>query len=274
MLTYDDLIRDLYIDSEGELWAGTSEGLFRFSVEKDRFEDGSRSMIYRRENNEPFNPIRKNLSIVSIFQHEPGKLLLGAEQGLFEFEVKDGDDFRSISSITEEQTVFTKILRDKRGQLWASSYDGLNYIKKRFNDKGYDVELYNDASPHPYKLPVDWVEDFVEDRKGNMWLATRGGGLALMVNNKIEEVYSFSNMENSGIPDNIINSLYIDRTGVLWIGTESKELVFLDLYAKKFRTILSEKHNGVSDNLVTAITGNNNVLFAGTSTSEIGRAHV
>lgn len=269
MLTYDDLIRDLYIDSEGELWAGTSEGLFRFSVEKDRFENVSRSMIYRRENNEPFNPIRKNLSIVSIFQHEPGKLLLGAEQGLFEFEVKDGDDFRSISSITEEQTVFTKILRDKRGQLWASSYDGLNYIKKRFNDKGYDVELYNDASPHPYKLPVDWVEDFVEDRKGNMWLATRGGGLALMVNNKIEEVYSFSNMENSGIPDNIINSLYIDRTGVLWIGTESKELVFLDLYAKKFRTILSEKHNGVSDNLVTAITGNNNVLFAGTSTSGI-----
>ena len=40
MLTYDDLIRDLYIDSEGELWAGTSEGLFRFSVEKDRFEIG------------------------------------------------------------------------------------------------------------------------------------------------------------------------------------------------------------------------------------------
>src|SRR5690554_4828117 len=29
-LTYDDLIRDLYLDDEGQLWAGTSEGLMLY----------------------------------------------------------------------------------------------------------------------------------------------------------------------------------------------------------------------------------------------------
>jgi ligand-binding sensor domain-containing protein len=46
-LTYDDLIRDLYFDQEGRLWAGTSEGLFEFvkgdDAADDRFINRSRT---------------------------------------------------------------------------------------------------------------------------------------------------------------------------------------------------------------------------------------
>lgn len=272
-LTYDDLIRELYFDKEGRLWAGTSEGLFLYQAAdetgEDRFVNRSRNMVYRQVTNEPFNPIRKNISIVSIFQHEPGKLLLGAEEGLFEYDIQSGDNFKSISSATIGQTVFTKIGRDRRGQLWASSYDGLSRLVKPFDATEYDVVQYDSSAEPDRRLPVDWVEDFVEDSKGDLWLATRGGGLVQMSNNKVLATYGYSQEAFSGIPDNIINALYIDRTGVLWVGTESNELVYLDLYAKQFRTLLPGKPNGLSDNLVSAITGNSHMLVVGTAASGI-----
>jgi signal transduction histidine kinase/ligand-binding sensor domain-containing protein/DNA-binding NarL/FixJ family response regulator len=272
-LTYDDLIRDLYFDQEGRLWAGTSEGLFEFvkgdDAADDRFINRSRNMIYRHVTNEAFNPIRKNLSIVSIFQHEPGKLLLGAEEGLFVFDIENGDNFKSLSTLTIDQTVFTKIWRDRRNQLWASSYDGLNRLVKQFDATEFDVVLYNSSAEPDRRLPVDWVEDFVEDAKGDLWLATRGGGLVQMSDNKVQATYGYSQETKSDIPDNIINSVYIDRTGVLWIGTESNELVYLDLYAKQFRALVPDKQDGLSDNLITAITGNHNVLVVGTAASGI-----
>lgn len=276
-LTYDDLIRDLYIDKEGHLWAGTSEGLLLYESgpenEPGQFKNISRNVIYRQHTNEPFNPIRKNVSVVSIFQHEPGKLILGAEEGLFEFDLAEASSFRSVSPITVDKTVFTKIYRDRKGQLWASSYDGLFRLAKRLNVNAYDVVTYGTRATGDLRLPVDWVEDFVEDWFGDLWLATRGGGLLRISDNKVQDVYSYMRGGTNSIPDNIINSLFIDRTGVLWIGTESHELVYLDLFAKQFSVLLPGQQNGLSDNLVTAITGNDHVLVVGTAAAGIDVFH-
>src|SRR5690554_888790 len=276
-LTYDDLIRDLYIDEGGHLWAGTSEGLLLYESgpenEPGQFKNISRNVIYRQHTNEPFNPIRENVSVVSMFQHEPGKLILGAEEGLFEFDLAEASSFRSVSPITVDKTVFTKIYRDRKGQLWASSYDGLFRLAKRLNVNAYDVVTYGTRATGDLRLPVDWVEDFVEDWFGDLWLATRGGGLLRISDNKVQDVYSYMRGGTNSIPDNIINSLFIDRTGVLWIGTESHELVYLDLFAKQFSVLLPGQQNGLSDNLVTAITGNDHVLVVGTAAAGIDVFH-
>ena len=272
-LTYDDLIRDLYIDRQGRLWAGTSEGLFYYEAgegeDKGRFVNASRNAIYRRHTNEPFGPIRKNISVVSVYQHSERKLLVGAEEGLFEYDMDDGTAFRSISEETIERTVFTKIRRDSQGQLWASSYDGLFRLTHRLNNNSWRVQRFHAEAPEGRRLPVDWVEDFTEDDQANLWLATRGGGLVRMADNTVKEVFTYSESSENGIPDNIINALLIDRTGVLWVGTESHELVYLDLYAKQFKVLLPGQQSGLSDNLVTAITGNENVLAVGTAASGI-----
>lgn len=267
-LTYDDQVRDLYIDSEGQLWAGTAEGLLKYDYDKERFVNITGSIVYRNENNEVFSPSRQNLSIVSIYQHEPTKLLLGAENGLFEFDFKEHTSFRSVVLPNRNQSVFTKIRRDSKGQLWASSYDGLMLLRKNNKRSGYDIEYYNENAPAPRTLPVDWVQDFIEDKDGNMWLATRGSGLLRMVDGNIADVFDNTIGRDATMPDNLVNSLFIDRTGVLWIGTENKGLCCLDLYAKKFRSIIQEA-GGLSDNLVTALTGGQSVLYAGTASSGI-----
>lgn len=269
-LTYDDLVRDICLDSRGNLWIGTSEGLFLMRKDekgnRQHPVNVSKSAVYRRETNEPFIPSKINISIASLMEYNDGKLIAGAEEGLFEFDI-ERNEFRSLSSATFLITIFTSIIKDSKGNIWAGAYDGLFKVSPRVKSSGYDVDVYNSNEPAGRRLPVDWVEQIVDDNLGNIWIGTRGGGLVRMINEKVEAVYSYSSYESGDLPDIIVNSLLIDRTGVLWIGTESKGLVFLDLYSKLFYSIrpATPYRSGLSDNLVTSIAGNKNKLWVGTA---------
>ena len=273
-LTYDGLVRVVFLDSQDNLWVGTTEGLFLFGKdergERTRIVNQSRNAVYRHETNEPFIPGRLNVSIASILELEPGKLMVGAEHGLYEYDVEH-NDFKSVSSLTLDVTIFTDIIRDKRGDIWAGSYDGLYRMWKNSFRSGYDFAIYNTQQPNERRLPVDWVEQLVEDSQGNIWVGTRGGGLAFINDGNVEKVFTYSSQELGDLPDNLINALLIDRSGILWIGTESKGLVYLDLLAKQFNTIFpaTPYRKGLSDNLVTAVTGNDQTLWVGTSAAGI-----
>lgn len=273
-LSYDDIIRDIHLDSKDNLWVGLSEGLILFKKDSDGERrqpvNQSTNAVYRSENNEPFIPTKINLSIVSLCELRPGKLIAGAEEGLFEYDI-ERNEFKSLSPATFFNTVFTSLLKDGKGNIWAGSYDGLFKLAPRIKDAGYDVVEFSISSPEFKRLPVNWVENITLDHYGNIWVGTRGGGLTRVINDKVESVSKFSSYEAGVLPDIIVNSLLIDRTGVLWIGTESKGLVYKDLYTKQFYSILpaSLNHTGLSDNLVTAITGSKSKLWVGTAGSGI-----
>ncbi|MGQ1948201.1 hybrid sensor histidine kinase/response regulator transcription factor [Geofilum sp. OHC36d9] len=275
-LTYDDLIRDIYCDPNGNIWAGTTEGLFLFKPPVDTHEKGefinvSNHAVFRRKTNVPFIPIRKNIPIVSILLLGEGKLLTGAEEGLFEYDINQ-NSFQSISDITLTKSVFTSLLQDSKGRIWTSSYDGVFRLDPVQGHTDYRIFEYSTSKPDvSFRLPVDWVEDMVEDQSGNIWLATRGAGLIRMVDDRVANVFNNTSTLPNRISDKLLNSLFIDRTGVLWIGTESHEALYVDLFAKQFRSILPDSwdNKGLSDNLVTAITGNKELLYVGTSAKGI-----
>ena len=274
-LTYDDLVRGIYIDPEGKLWAGTSEGLFLYKPsvdgvnEKGRFINVSKGASYKSSEGVPFVHSRKNIPVVSVFYLERGKMLIGAEEGLFEYDI-ERNAFKSVSDVTIDYTVLTRIFRDSKNQIWASSYDGLARLKPDPNSGHYQIVEYNNQQKDPGRyLSANWVEDILEDHKGNIWLATRGAGLIRLEDDKVAENFNYSLGSSKGLPDNLINSLLIGRTGVLWLGTESNELLYLDLYAKRFNSIRTGDGNGLRDNLVTAITGNDQTIWVGTSSNGI-----
>lgn len=274
-LTYDDLVRGIYIDPEGKLWAGTSEGLLLYTppVEglngKGSFVNVSIDASYKSSNGMPFIHSRKNIPVVSVFYLESGKLLIGAEEGLFEYDIKK-NSFKSVSDITLGYTVLTRIIRDSKDQIWASSYDGLVRLKSDPESGDYEIIEYNNQQKDTNRyISANWVEDILEDYKGNIWLATRGAGLIRLEDDKVADNFNYSLGSTKGLPDNLINSLLIGRTGVLWLGTESNELLYLDLYAKKFNSIRTGEENGLRDNLVTAITGNEKNMWVGTSSNGI-----
>ncbi|NJK86420.1 MAG: hypothetical protein HC906_11075 [Bacteroidales bacterium] len=60
------------------------------------------------------------------------------------------------------------------------------------------------------------------------------------------------------VSDNVINSLLLDNSGVLWIGTESRGCNSLDLHRKLFKQLKVEDgpYSSEHSQQVTAITGN------------------
>ncbi len=104
-------------------------------------------------------------------------------------------------------------------------------------------------------LPQSQVYDIIEDHNGQIWLATRGGGLARF-NGREFKVFS----TDDGLVNNFISSLYQDDRKNIWIGTSNGVSQYNGI---KFRNYLLE--GGNFSVTVSSITERNQTLYLGTS---------
>jgi len=275
-LSYDDQVRDIHVGRDNTLWVATSEGLLKFVDDEiypgGYFQNVSRNAVFRLSTNEPFIPARVNSSFSAILEYEEGKFLVGGNEGLFIYDISL-NEFRSPSPETFALSMITQIMPDSKGSFWVASYEGLVKLTPRFGNDSFDHLAFTINSPVGRQLPVDWVESIAEDHEGNLWIGTRGAGLLVLRNGLVHNVSRDLLSVNSPLRDNIINSLYIDRTGVFWVGTESNGLIFSDMHAKHFYTLLpaTVAKGGLSDNLVTAITARDDKIWFGTATAGIDK---
>lgn len=74
------------------------------------------------------------------------------------------------------------------------------------------TNISKDNSP----LPANFVSDIKFDGKGNVWIATWGGGLV----KKTGDLWTIYNSKNSGLPNDLINHITFDSKGIMWIATD------------------------------------------------------
>jgi ligand-binding sensor domain-containing protein len=104
-------------------------------------------------------------------------------------------------------------------------------------------------------LPQSQVYDIIEDHNGQIWLATRGGGLARF-NGRDFKVFS----TDDGLVNNFISSLYQDERKNIWIGTSNGVSQYNGI---QFRNYLLEGNN--FSVTVSSITESKDTLYLGTS---------
>src|ERR1700709_2412630 len=63
------------------------------------------------------------------------------------------------------------ILQGSMGFMWFGTQDGLN----RYD--GYSMTVYKKDAKKTGSLSHNYVKDMIEDKHGNLWIATWGGGL-------------------------------------------------------------------------------------------------
>ncbi len=244
-------------DKSGMLWIGTENGLNRFDFATKNFLHFQRSETDERTLSHNY--------INKVIPAADGGLWVGSEVGLNRLiKGKNGNKDYFIrydlapTNVQDDNYLrhnfVYKIVISKYqpNTLWIATTIGLKKVQFFEDDLSMvKVENYADHSNQQNSISHPFVADILEDDyEQRLWIATYDGLNVLDINNgNILQFFPNPNDRNS-ITHNVVRALFIDRSGVLWIGTE-KGMNNLNLKAKPFRNIHS--FNEENNNIVSCI---------------------
>jgi signal transduction histidine kinase/ligand-binding sensor domain-containing protein/DNA-binding response OmpR family regulator len=248
----DNRIFALHIDRNEILWIGTAAGgLNRFDPEKEKF------ISYKHYPNNPRSISSNN--VISIYEDHAGVLWIGTADGglnIFDRNTQEFTRFMHDSgnpTTLNDNTVW-HIYEDRSNVLWLGTWGGINKIvpsKKQFVD---------------YKKIPGNLNSLNDNYAGSIYISTRGRSEVLWIGtrrglNKIDRktgkyTHYINNPDNTkSIPSVLINSLFEDKTGILWIGTYGNGLIKFDPSSQQFTRYSRDQKNpnSINDNMVYSI---------------------
>jgi len=206
---------------DGYLWFGTENGLARF--------DGVRFVTFDKRN----TPALKTDEITALLVDHHGNLWIGSQGGgLILF---SQGAFKSVTNQFElASDSVSALFEDDVGNLWIGT-DGSGLIRIHNNR----AQTYT----HKDGLADNTVFSLCGDRRAGIWIATHGGV------SHWDGAHFTSKTSRDGIPSDDIRSVYVDRAGIVWIGTNHSGLARLDGNGIKTYTT----KDGLSDNGIWSI---------------------
>ncbi len=231
----DTSVLSFLLDRQGGVWLGTAaNGLWHYAANSP---DQGEPQKYRYD---PANSTSLSEDrVTSLFEDHEGALWVGTWTGglnrldrasgkITRFQ-HDPEDPGSLSN-----NYVRDILEDSNGRLWVGTDYGLNLFDRatgRFFQYHYDP---ND----PRSLSSDTIWDIYEDRSGVLWFGTVNG-----ISKLNETASNFTHYQQSpsqpsqgwgaqsvtvfdphdppGLSSNAVSSVYQDRQGILWMGTNT-----------------------------------------------------
>jgi ligand-binding sensor domain-containing protein/signal transduction histidine kinase len=211
----DNSIGPVVEDTSGNIWIGTAGGLTRFA--------NGNFKTFTAEHGLSRNVIQ------TLCARADGTLLVGTSAGI---QSLSGDRFTTFNTPENVHPGnITAIAETRDRHLWFGTLDGL-----------YGLEAPTSTSFFA-ALPNSRISALRVDRADVLWIAT-AHGLASLRNGKIETFTS-----DDGLTSNLVLSLFEDREGSMWIGTEAGGLNLLK--SKKFNTYTTK--DGLPNDVVKAI---------------------
>lgn len=255
----NNTVTAIYEDPRDTLWIGTAGGLNKF----DRYNRTFTRYLHDEKNENSLS----NDKISVIYEDRQGTLWVATSDGLNRFIREKGEFFRTKK--IEGGGNIKAFIEDRTGELWIGSYGGgLN----RYHPQADTFSKIMPISPgSPNKFSGDKVNKVLaifEDLEENiLWIGTYGYGLYRR-NLKTGEFHHYSRI--SGISTSLSNdrvySIFKDRGGIIWIGTESG-LNKLDKRKTVFRHWEEEpgKDNSLKGNPVFSFhEDHSNIIWIGT----------
>ncbi|OLY94455.1 Signal transduction histidine kinase [Cnuella takakiae] len=199
--------------------------------------------IFRRV---PLVSGRKNgsryITILTLKKNRRGQLLAGTyAEGLFVLDAS-GALYRQLLQGNQPEDLngneIYSILEDRNGNLWVGTNgNGINILDRDF--KVIRRFTPTPRAPNDFLLPFNgYIRDLAEDRNGDIWIATHGGGIAQY--NPGSGQFKIFNTENSKLPNNKVQSLLMGSDGNLWAGTFGSGLALFNRATGQF-SVFSEK---------------------------------
>ena len=245
----DNNITSLTLDNNDNLWIATEGGLSIYLAEKNEFINYKHSLSDLRSLSNSFLRVilksKSNLIWIGTVGGGVNKLNLNKKFNQFNHNPTDDNSL--------SHNMIRAIEGDSRGNIWIGTlgnginrYDRKNNIFQRFNSKSSG-------------LSEDVVTSILEDDNKNLWVGTWGGGLNKLQfsstngNYRIKriDVHKHDARNTSSISSDIVQDIFEDSKGNLWVGTEDG----LDYYNSKLDRFFHYKHDSdinqsISDNRI------------------------
>ncbi len=252
----------LYEDRDGQIWAGSSDGLYKLN------ESGSEFQLEFVPLGESFVE-RVGVYVERVIKDRRGSLWVGTqESGLFRLQ-EDGkiERFTTANGLPNNSVV--SLLEDGDGRIWAGMREpdtgGLCLLKSEPDADGSIVaRLYTKKDG----LPANWIPDLLQTGDGRFWVATIAG-LCLWqerggAGGSVCKTYTAQN----GICDLDVWSVIEDKNGNLWTGSKcgAKKIA-------RYGFTTFGKTDGLGGESIRAIFENQvGELFAGVPAGVYGQA--
>jgi ligand-binding sensor domain-containing protein/signal transduction histidine kinase len=186
-----DSITALAEDTKGRLWVGTQAGLA--VLQNGRFTSLSGAAIF------PGKPV------TTLFSDRKDTIWVGvAGVGVFSYL---GDKFTQLRDPALDNLLQDPhcLLVDQAGRIWIGAGD--SFVLCREGDQWRRFGI-------PRHLATRQISALAEEPDGTVWAGSVGEGLFQFKFGKLVAINA-----SSGLSDNLVESLLIDREGKLWVGT-------------------------------------------------------
>jgi signal transduction histidine kinase/DNA-binding response OmpR family regulator/ligand-binding sensor domain-containing protein len=222
----------IFEDHSGGIWLGLEfGGVVRLEVpaNPDVNDPDSLARIIRFRTYSLATP--RNIAR-DLFERDDGKILVASDSGLIVIDPGSGGLSRQrlvdpIGRRLDTLSIYCTT-RDRNGNLWVGSgKDGLFKVEPKSGRVLNFTHRENDR----LSLSSNWVNDIVEDRTGNIWIATISGlHLYSPVTEHLVPYLTYDRAPHLSMT----NSLAVDRTGTVWVSTGEDGLYWLNPKSQRF----------------------------------------
>ncbi len=286
----------LYEDSKENIWIGTTSGLnclnpktgkmtsFSFQFRIIALNEDSNGYIWVGTTDGGLyilNPATKkidhffgNETISDICEDNNKNVWLASYSGLIKFDYSSNQYKRFWSNSNDPNSsiphnTVTQIKKAKDGSLWLSSWGG-GLSKFNYNEElnKLNIKHYNNES-----LPSNAIVKLYIDSNSNIWCGTWDAGICLLSSEEQSKLPSKAKYESfqhdsnkpKSISGNNISALFIDKSGILWVGTEY--INYTSIVNTGVNTVLTDTKTNGSYNYrpVRSVAQLDNNLLVGTT---------
>lgn len=273
-------------DGFGRIWIGTYGGGLNVCVPDSQ--NTYRFAAFMADPNKEYSIVNNN--ITRLYTDKTGTIWVATEGGISIFmPTRDISkiEFSTIqsasgSSLLSDNSI-TAIGEDAQGNMWIGTKRGLFLLVPAASSNSVYTYYHFTASPgNSHAISNNIIESIHIDKNNTVWIGT-ANGLNKLLSFNLQDLssvkffcYTTDPSDEYSISDNTIESMYEDRSGVLWIGTY-RGLNRLNIVCKKFDILqgYAADKNSLPDNIINAIyadknhtlwIGSENGVFSGIST--------